>query len=83
MNVALELKGGAIFRAQQTTSSRTHNRCCADMQIRLDPDNANYVERNAKAHRRIFKRRKSYAAIVNEMLRDMIGKNGKPEPNTP
>lgn len=53
------------------------------MQIRLDPDNANYVERNSKAHKRIFKRRKSYAAIVNEMLRDMIGKNGRPAPHAP
>lgn len=50
------------------------------MLIRLDKLNADYVLRNAKAHQRIFKRRKSYAAIVNEMLRNLIGKNGKPAP---
>lgn len=53
------------------------------MFVRLDSQNADYVKRNAKAHRRIFKRRKSYAAIVNEMLRDLIGKNGKPAPDAP
>lgn len=53
------------------------------MLIRLDKPNADYVLRNAKAHRRMFKRRKSYAAIVNEMLRDLIGRNGKQSQHTP
>lgn len=47
------------------------------MQIRLDPDITRYVKRNAAAHKRIFLRPKPAAHIVNEMLRDMIGKNGK------
>lgn len=42
------------------------------MQIRLDTDNAKLVRRNAEAHRRIFKRKKPYAAVVNEMLRDLF-----------
>jgi len=42
------------------------------VQIRLDPENARLVRRNAQAHRRIFKRRKSYAALVNEALRDLF-----------
>lgn len=42
------------------------------MQIRLDPDNARDIKRNALAHRRLFKRRKSYAAFVNEALRDLF-----------
>lgn len=49
------------------------------MQIRLDPDNAAKVKRNADAHRRIFKRKKPYAAVVNEALRDLFGKLGKKE----
>lgn len=46
------------------------------MQIRLDPDIADKIRREASAHRRIFKRRKSYAEIVNKALRDLFGKNG-------
>lgn len=40
------------------------------MQVRLDPDIAKLVKRNADAHRRVFKRRRSYSAVVNEMLRE-------------
>lgn len=39
------------------------------MQVRIDPDIASHVRKSTQAHRRIFKRRKSYAEYVNEMLR--------------
>lgn len=42
------------------------------VQIRLDKDLAKIVKRNALAHRRIFKRPKSYASVVNEALRDSL-----------
>lgn len=44
------------------------------MQIRLDPDIARTIKRNADAHRHLFKRRKSYAAFVNEELRNVFSK---------
>lgn len=44
------------------------------MQIRLDPDIARVIKKNADAHIRLFKRRKSHAAIVNEALRERFGK---------
>lgn len=47
------------------------------MQVRLDTDIARFVLRNAEAYQRMFLRRKSHAAIVNEMLRDVIRKNEK------
>jgi len=42
------------------------------MQVRLDPDIAKTVKRNTDAHRRVFKRRKSYTEFVNERLRDLF-----------
>lgn len=42
------------------------------MQVRLDPDIARLVRRDAAAHKRLFKRRRSHAAIVNEALRDLF-----------
>lgn len=42
------------------------------MQVRLDPDIARTVKRNTDAHKRVFKRRKSYAEFVNERLRDLF-----------
>lgn len=42
------------------------------VQVRIHPDIAEEIRRNAKAHKRIFKRPKSAAAIVNEALRDLF-----------
>lgn len=46
--------------------------CGTEMQIRLDDDIARAVKREADAHRRLFKRRKSYAAVANEKLRELF-----------
>lgn len=45
------------------------------MHIRLDPDIADFVRRDARAHQRLFKRRKSYNTIVNMLLKDVIKVN--------
>lgn len=42
------------------------------VQVRLDPDIARTVKRNTDAHRKVFKRRKSYTEFVNERLRDLF-----------
>lgn len=49
------------------------------MQVRLDPDIAKLVKRSADAHQRVFKRRRSFSAHVNLLLRDALfhGKDGK------
>lgn len=47
------------------------------MQIRLDADIAKIVKRDCEAHRRIFKRQKPYAAVVNDILRDVFGRREK------
>lgn len=46
------------------------------MQVRLDPDIAKLVKRSADAHRRIFKRRRSYATHVNLLLRVALFHDG-------
>lgn len=38
------------------------------MQIRLDPPNAAAVRKEALAHRRLFKRKCSFADVVNKLL---------------
>lgn len=38
------------------------------MQIRLDPPNAAAVRKDALAHRRIFKRKRSFADVVNRIV---------------
>lgn len=44
------------------------------MQVRLDVENAKAIKQQARTYQRIFKRRKSYGTIVNEILRDSFGK---------
>ena len=51
------------------------------MQVRIDPANAKRIKRNSEAHRRIFKRTKPYAAIVNEILSDVFRKNDNHRPS--
>lgn len=38
------------------------------MQIRLDPPNAAAVRKEALAHRRVFKRKRSFSDVVNRLL---------------
>jgi len=52
------------------------------MHVRLDADIARIIKRNADAHRRLFKRRKSYATIVNTLLRELLTKQ-RPAMHTP
>lgn len=52
------------------------------MHIRLDPDIADFVRREAKAHYRLFKRKKSYNTIVNLMLKG-VGRNRIPNYQQP
>lgn len=42
------------------------------MQVRIDADLAKIVERESKAHRRLFKRAKSASSIVNQKLRETL-----------
>ena len=57
----------------------------AQVQIRIDPDIAETLRRDAKAHFRVFKRKKSFAATVNEILREGLAKLHftNPDWNTP
>lgn len=57
------------------------------MRITLDQDLAVLVQREAKAHLKLFKRRKSYNTIVNMMLKgvikDLNGKRQQPARHSP
>ena len=57
----------------------------AQVQIRIDPDIAETLRRDAKAHFRVFKRKKSFAATVNEILRKNLPNSAPQNPdfNTP
>ena len=46
----------------------------AQVQIRIDPDIAEILKRDADAYFRVFKRRKPFADTVNKMLREGIDK---------
>lgn len=50
----------------------SHRPNVGQMQVRLDLDIARTVKRNTDAHKRVFKRRKSYTEFVNERLRDLF-----------
>lgn len=48
------------------------------MQLRIDPPNAKAIRALGKEHKQKFLRRKSYAAIGNELIKDGLEKRTLP-----
>lgn len=52
------------------------------MQLRIDPPNAKAIKALSREHKKIFLRKKSYAAIGNELIKGGLEKVTLP-PQTP